>query len=188
MSPPLQGVYARGCQPGNHDPRFYVGKFIEGGSGAPESVRRAPGIPFLGTVLPLASPPRGEYLRPRAARRLAERPSERQHPPVLNQTFALLLAYDGARFRGWQKQPGMTTVQGTLESALRAVLGKRPVVHGASRTDAGVHALGQVASLKSGRAMNLDGLQLPPALRLLRWTIAERSFHARSSAIGKRYR
>lgn len=107
---------------------------------------------------------------------------------VLNQTFALLLSYDGAAFRGWQKQPGMATVQGTLEGGLRALLGKRPVVHGASRTDAGVHALGQVASLKSGRATNLDGLQLPPALRLLRWTIAERSFHARSSAIGKRYR
>jgi len=107
---------------------------------------------------------------------------------VLNQTFALLLAYDGAAFRGWQKQPGMATVQGALESGLRALLGKRPVVHGASRTDAGVHALGQVASLKSGRATTLENLQLPPALRLLRWTIAERSFHARGSATGKRYR
>jgi tRNA pseudouridine38-40 synthase len=106
----------------------------------------------------------------------------------LNRTFALLLAYDGGAFRGWQKQPGMATVQGTLESALGALLGKRPVVHGASRTDAGVHALGQVASLQTGRASSLDGLQLPPTLRLVRWAAVERSFHARSSAIGKRYR
>jgi tRNA pseudouridine38-40 synthase len=106
----------------------------------------------------------------------------------LQETFALLLAYDGAAFRGWQKQPGMATVQGTLESALRALLGKRPAVHGASRTDAGVHALGQVASLKSGRAPDFTLLQLPPSLRLLRWAVADESFHARGCAIGKRYR
>jgi tRNA pseudouridine38-40 synthase len=106
----------------------------------------------------------------------------------LKETFALLLAYDGAKFRGWQKQPGMTTVQGTLEDALRVLLGKRYAVHGASRTDAGVHALGQVASLQSGRAPELDRLRLPPALRLVRWGKAAAAFHARSSAIGKRYR
>src|SRR5439155_22402382 len=106
---------------------------------------------------------------------------------IFNQTFALLRSYVGAAFRCWRKHPGMATVQGALESGLRALLGKPPVVHGATRTDAGVHALGQVASLKSGSATNLDGLKLPPALRLLRWTIAELSFHARSSAIGKRY-
>lgn len=106
----------------------------------------------------------------------------------MKQTFALLLAYDGGAFRGWQKQPGMVTVQGTLEDALQALLGKRPAVHGASRTDAGVHALGQVASLQSGRQPDLDRLQLPPSLRLLRWAQAHSSFHARSSAVGKRYR
>jgi tRNA pseudouridine38-40 synthase len=103
-------------------------------------------------------------------------------------TFALLLAYDGAAFRGWQKQPAMATVQGTLESALRALIGRRPTVHGASRTDAGVHAIGQVASLKTGRAPDFARLQLPESLRLLRWAIADPSFHARSSSIGKRYR
>ena len=138
-------------------------------------------------MLPLA-PPLWQDLPTVAARRLRSDPASVNIGCVLNQTFALLLSYDGAAFRGWQKQPGMATVQGTLESGLRALLGKRPVVHGASRTDAGVHALGQVASLKSGRATNLDGLQLPPALQLLRWAVAERSFHARSSAIGKRYR
>jgi len=106
----------------------------------------------------------------------------------LSETLALLLAYDGAAFRGWQKQPGMQTVQGTLEDALRLLLGKRPIVHGASRTDAGVHASGQVASFRSGRAPDLDRLQLPEAIRLLRWERACPSFHARSSSIGKRYR
>jgi tRNA pseudouridine38-40 synthase len=106
----------------------------------------------------------------------------------LNETYALLLAYDGAAFRGWQKQPGMATVQGALEDAIRALLGKRCAVHGASRTDAGVDALGQVASLRSGWQAGLDGLQLPAALRLLRWAKAAPSFHARSSSIGKRYR
>jgi tRNA pseudouridine38-40 synthase len=106
----------------------------------------------------------------------------------LSGTYALLLAYDGAAFRGWQKQPGMTTVQGALEDALRDLLGKRYAVHGAARTDAGVHALGQVASLQSGRGPDLDRMRLPPALRLLRWAAASASFHARGSAVGKRYR
>ena len=105
----------------------------------------------------------------------------------MKETFALLLAYDGAAFRGWQKQPGMSTVQGALEEALQALLGKRYAVHGASRTDAGVHALGQVASLQSGRGPDFDRLQLPEGLRLRRWSKASASFHARSSAIGKRY-
>jgi tRNA pseudouridine38-40 synthase len=94
--------------------------------------------------------------------------------------FALLLAYDGAVFRGWQKQPGMVTVQGVLEKALGHV------VHGASRTDAGVHAEGQVASFHSGGDPELAGI--PPALEVLRWAQAADSFHARASAIAKRYR
>ncbi len=107
---------------------------------------------------------------------------------ILNETFALLLAYDGAAFRGWQKQPGMPTVQQALEDALRALLGKRYALHGASRTDAGVHALGQVASLRCGRGPDFSALVLPPALRLLRYARASPSFHARASAVGKRYR
>jgi tRNA pseudouridine38-40 synthase len=106
----------------------------------------------------------------------------------LKETFALLLAYDGPAFRGWQKQPGMETVQGAMEEALRALLGKRTAVHGASRTDAGVHALGQVASFQIGRGMDPGALQLPGTMRLLRWARAHASFHARASSIGKRYR
>jgi tRNA pseudouridine38-40 synthase len=96
--------------------------------------------------------------------------------------FALLLAYDGAAFRGWQKQPGEATVQGVLEKAIGNV------VHGASRTDAGVSALGQVASFRRGSAPDFAALDLPPALRLLRWASVPDSFHARASSCGKVYR
>jgi tRNA pseudouridine38-40 synthase len=102
--------------------------------------------------------------------------------------FALLLAYDGAAFRGWQKQPGMVTVQGTLERILGHAL------QGASRTDAGVHAEGQVASFRTDEKKNnffssaLETLPLPSGLRLIRWAAAAPSFHARASALGKRYR
>lgn len=106
----------------------------------------------------------------------------------MRETWALLLAYEGALFRGWQRQPGLRTVQGVLEDAVRSLLGKRYLVHGASRTDAGVHALGQVASLQSGRAPDFALLQLPEGVRLLRWARAHPSFHARSSAVAKRYR
>ena len=104
------------------------------------------------------------------------------------ETLALLLAYDGSPFRGWQKQPGMRTVQGEVEEALRILLGKRYAIHGAARTDAGVHAQGQVASFRTGRGPDLVGLRLPEQIRLLRWERAHPSFHARSSSIGKRYR
>ena len=101
--------------------------------------------------------------------------------------YAFLLAYDGAAFRGWQKQPGLVTVQGALEDALRKLLGKKLVVHGASRTDAGVHALAQVASMKTS-SLKPDELVLPEGLRLVRWVTAPDSFHARATSCGKRYR
>jgi tRNA pseudouridine38-40 synthase len=101
--------------------------------------------------------------------------------------YALLLAYDGAAFRGWQKQPGLVTVQGALEQALRELLGRKLVAHGASRTDAGVHALGQVASFRTSQA-DPGALVLPDGLRLLRWVTAPDSFHARATSVGKRYR
>src|ERR1035438_888362 len=62
------------------------------------------------------------------------------------QTWKLTLAYDGTDFRGWQVQPGEATVQGELQAALGRVTGESPLPQGSGRTDAGVHALGQVAS------------------------------------------
>ncbi len=162
MSPPLHTSVRKGLPAGQPSTALDVGKFIEGGSDAPESG--------------LAHPPEIRLRRPGRAP-LDEAADARLPGPIrrasgherspssagLSETLALLLAYDGAAFRGWQKQPGMQTVQGTLEDALRLLLGKRPIVHGASRTDAGVHASGQVASFRSGRAPDLD--RLPAAAR-----------------------
>jgi tRNA pseudouridine38-40 synthase len=106
----------------------------------------------------------------------------------LKRTYALKLAYDGGAFRGWQKQPGQLTVQGAVEDALRELLGKRYTLHGAARTDAGVHALAQVASFSSGRDPDLARLRLPPGAQLLAFAVASPSFHARASSTGKRYR
>lgn len=64
-------------------------------------------------------------------------------------TFKLTLEYDGTNYHGWQVQPGMTTIQGTLQEAMTRIVGKDVHVMGAGRTDAGVHALGQVASLRA---------------------------------------
>ena len=104
---------------------------------------------------------------------------------------ALRLSYDGAAFRGWQRQPGATTVQAAIEDALASLLGERVVVHGAARTDAGVHADAQVASFALRRAVtaqDLLGLSLGGSARLTAAGPVQPSFHARASATGKRYR
>src|SRR5215469_5558116 len=100
----------------------------------------------------------------------------------------ITLAYDGTDFHGWQVQPGLTTIQGTLEAVMQEIE-KRPVhVAGSGRTDAGVHALGQVAAFSIQNPIPLDNLRramnrlLPPAIRVL--TVAEASpgFHPRFDA------
>lgn len=106
----------------------------------------------------------------------------------------LLLAYDGRLFRGWQSQAGRDGVQDRLEQAFVRVGGQRVVVHGSGRTDAGVHALGQVAhadvprgflpAAKWHAALNAN---LPPEIRVLRCTRAAADFHARFQARGKTY-
>ena len=114
---------------------------------------------------------------------------------VVCERLRLVLAYDGSSFSGWQSQPGGVGVQDYLESALQ-VLCDRPIrIHGAGRTDAGVHALGQVAhaDVPAGRfplttwtaALNAN---LPRAVRILDVTLAGPDFHARFSASGKVYR
>jgi tRNA pseudouridine38-40 synthase len=110
--------------------------------------------------------------------------------------YRVTLAYDGTDFLGWQAQAGSArTVQGVLELALcRLAEGNRVPVTGAGRTDAGVHALGQVASFELGRPMAAEDLAralnalLPEDVRVLDCDHASPSFHARKSAVSKLYR
>lgn len=130
--------------------------------------------------------------------RLARRPdlAEAGHNTRMDRPprIALELAYLGAPFAGWQRQPAARTVQGELERAL-AELYRRPVAAvGAGRTDAGVHAAGQVAHFEPPLAVPASGIvralngSLPPEVRVLRaWAVAP-SFDARASALSKRYR
>jgi tRNA pseudouridine38-40 synthase len=110
---------------------------------------------------------------------------------VERRTYALRIAYDGALFRGWQRQPGDRTVQQALEDALAASVGGPCHVHGAARTDAGAHAEGQVASFSMRRSLApaaLLAVAVPSGITLRAAAEAGRSFHARASATGKSYR
>ncbi|HSA94935.1 MAG TPA: tRNA pseudouridine(38-40) synthase TruA [Acidobacteriota bacterium] len=108
--------------------------------------------------------------------------------------YRIVLGYDGTDFKGWQRQPAARTVQGVVEDALRKVTQKKVVVHGAGRTDAGVHALGQAASFRGAfkltdevllRALNAV---LPEDVRIFSLAEAPPGFHARKSARSKVYR
>jgi len=106
----------------------------------------------------------------------------------------LLLAYDGSEFSGWQVQPDAATIQGTLASAIGRVTGEKVLPQGSGRTDAGVHALGQVATFASESPIPAANLVkaindvLPPSIRVLEATEAASDFHARKSAHSKTYR
>ncbi|HUJ11702.1 MAG TPA: tRNA pseudouridine(38-40) synthase TruA [Verrucomicrobiae bacterium] len=108
--------------------------------------------------------------------------------------FKLTIAYDGTNYGGWQLQPNVVTVQGLLETALRQIAGKRVVVHGSGRTDAGVHARAQVANISlitSHRPQVLRAAlnaNLPQDIRVVRVQEVDARFHARFSAKGKEYR
>ncbi len=113
--------------------------------------------------------------------------------PLERRFYALRLCYDGGRFRGFQRQPGLPTVQEALEEALRAVTGLAPAVAVAARTDAGVHALAQVVSFGARAALDPESLRrdlnaaLPEGLLVLEaWRVAS-GFHARSSALSRTY-
>jgi tRNA pseudouridine38-40 synthase len=106
----------------------------------------------------------------------------------------LTIAYDGADFHGWQIQPGFATIQGALAEALQKITQERVMVHGASRTDAGVHALGQVAHFKTQSALSAVEFQralnalIPPAIRIVAAEEVGPDFHSRWYAQGKTYR
>lgn len=109
-------------------------------------------------------------------------------------TWKLTLSYDGTDFHGWQVQPGKPTIQGTLQAALGRVTGESPLPQGSGRTDAGVHALAQVASFALRAPIPAENLQralnrtLPPSIRVTETrTVRSTAFHARHSAIAKTY-
>jgi tRNA pseudouridine38-40 synthase len=106
-----------------------------------------------------------------------------------------IVAYNGAGFAGWQSQSHRNTIQDHLERAFHRVTSKRLRVHGAGRTDAGVHALTQCAHvdlaerrLSSAQWPAALNANLPPAIRVMRCAYVRKTFHARYSAKGKIYR
>jgi tRNA pseudouridine38-40 synthase len=108
-------------------------------------------------------------------------------------TLKLTIQYDGTSYVGWQRQAAGVSIQGLLEAALRPVEGTDTAVHGAGRTDAGVHALAQVASvslssgLPEGTIVRALNAALPPDVRVLAAEEVSPAFHARFSARTKTY-
>jgi len=105
----------------------------------------------------------------------------------------IVLAYDGAEFSGWQVQPDAATIQGTLASAIGRVTGEKVLPQGSGRTDAGVHALAQVATFVTESPIPAQNLVkalndvLPPSVRVLEAAEVPPEFHARKSAQAKTY-
>lgn len=105
----------------------------------------------------------------------------------------LLLAFDGTGYAGWQKQKSEKTIQGVLEDRLYIMTGRHTCLHGAGRTDAGVHALGMVANFETGTKIPCPGFVkglnslLPDDIRILQATEVAAAFHARRSAKTKTY-
>jgi tRNA pseudouridine38-40 synthase len=112
----------------------------------------------------------------------------------MSRSLKIVLAYDGTDLVGWQRQPAGVSVQGLVEDALAAIEGRPVVVAGAGRTDAGVHALGQVASFRLAHPIPSDDLaralnaRLPDEIRVLSVEEAADDFHARYGAQSKTYR
>jgi tRNA pseudouridine38-40 synthase len=107
----------------------------------------------------------------------------------------LIVSYDGAAFAGWQSQANDNTIQDRLEEAFKRICSQRVRVHGAGRTDAGVHALAQCAHVdlperryQPDRWVSALNGVLPPAIRVMRCRFVSEKFHARFSAKGKTYR
>ena len=108
--------------------------------------------------------------------------------------FKLTIAYDGTDFHGWQIQAGKPTIQGEIVGVLRQLTQENVVLHGTGRTDAGVHALGQVGSFRTQSRLSAGEFQhalnclLPPSIRIVGAEEVGPDFNARWSARGKTYR
>ncbi len=108
--------------------------------------------------------------------------------------YRITLAYDGTEYCGWQVQPRQATIQGVLNAVLEKFEGAPVATHAAGRTDAGVHAEGQVVSFRLAREWEGKALRralngnLPPDIRVLNAAVAADDFHARFDAKGKTYR
>ncbi len=106
----------------------------------------------------------------------------------------ITLAYDGTDYHGWQLQPGLPTIQGVLEEIITGIEGKAVRVEGSGRTDAGVHALAQVAAFTIENPIPVDNLRramnrlLPASVRVLRVEEVGETFHPRFDAVAKTYR
>ena len=113
------------------------------------------------------------------------RPDAAAQRPYQTRRLKLIVAYDGAPFAGWQSQSHRNTIQDHLEHALERVNGGAVRIHGAGRTDAGVHALAQCAhvdvikSLSPDRWIKALNALLPSAIRMLRCRYVSQDFHAR---------
>ena len=111
----------------------------------------------------------------------------------MSRNLKIVLAYDGTPYSGWQVQPDRPTVQGTLASAIARITGETLLPQGSGRTDAGVHALAQVASFATELSIPISNFAkalndvLPPSIRVLKVEEVSDSFHARHSARFKTY-
>lgn len=109
------------------------------------------------------------------------------------QTYKLLLSYDGTDFHGWQRQPRKRTIQGVVEDTLSKIIQKRIPVIGSGRTDAGVHALGQVAHFRAKMSLTEEEIfralnsLLPNDVRIVSLNITDSNFHSRKMARSKIY-
>jgi tRNA pseudouridine38-40 synthase len=112
----------------------------------------------------------------------------------VGRNLKITLAYDGSEFHGWQVQPGLPTVQGTLADCLKRLTGEDVLPQGSGRTDAGVHALAQVASVQlespipEGNLVIALNDMLPASVRINSVEVVPEGFHARHSAKAKTYR
>ena len=113
---------------------------------------------------------------------------------LMSTRYKITIAYDGTDYAGWQVQPRKNTVQAEIERALETAVGSTIRIHHSGRTDAGVHAKGQVAHFDLDKSVDLSKFQtslnaiLNPDVRIMKLRKVKEDFHARFSATGKEYR